>query len=381
MGGIKLKQEILELLNLKQEGSYWDFKKEWYLKEKKVDLLHDIICMANNLENKDAFIIIGIDDEGKVKGIENDINRKNTQMIVDLLKDKKFAGDIRPKVYVETIFIMGKKIDIIVIKDSYNTPYYLTERYKSVIANNIYTRVMDTNTPKDKSADIHHIEYLWKKRFRLISTPLERIKYYLEKTDEWLDSPTNWETVKKYNKYYPEFTIEYTLEDHGNAYQYYLFNQTDIRPHWNEIRIFYHQTLLSTLEGINLDGGRYLTPVPLTDGLSLGGYNRWDIVFKYFIKDTLRYTIHQFYYDSNKGDERIAHDKFKDCVLVFKSEEEKEVFKQYVLNVWHRKEEYSKDIRTPHFPDIRGYKMEEFEKQYKDVQILKRMFDEFRELY
>lgn len=24
------KEEILELISLKQEGSYWDFKKEWY---------------------------------------------------------------------------------------------------------------------------------------------------------------------------------------------------------------------------------------------------------------------------------------------------------------------------------------------------------------
>ena len=38
------------------------------------------------------------------------------------------------------------------------------ERYKNIMANNIYTRVMDTNTAKDKSADIHHVEYLWKKR-------------------------------------------------------------------------------------------------------------------------------------------------------------------------------------------------------------------------
>ncbi|WMM26119.1 hypothetical protein RBU61_05445 [Tissierella sp. MB52-C2] len=47
----------------------------------------------------------------------------------------------------------------------------------------------------------------------------------------------------------------------GDAYQYYLFNQTDIRPHWREIRIFYHQTLLSKLEGISLDGGRYFTSI------------------------------------------------------------------------------------------------------------------------
>ena len=57
------KEEILELISLKQEGAYWDFKKEWYEDGKQSDLLHDIICMANNLENRDAYIIIGIDEE------------------------------------------------------------------------------------------------------------------------------------------------------------------------------------------------------------------------------------------------------------------------------------------------------------------------------
>lgn len=55
--------KIQQLISLKQEGQYWDFKKEWYPKDKKMNLLHDIICMANNLANQDAYIIIGIDEE------------------------------------------------------------------------------------------------------------------------------------------------------------------------------------------------------------------------------------------------------------------------------------------------------------------------------
>ena len=56
-----LRYEIDELISLGQEGGYWDFKKQWY--ENKTALLHDIICMANNLENRDAYIIIGVDEE------------------------------------------------------------------------------------------------------------------------------------------------------------------------------------------------------------------------------------------------------------------------------------------------------------------------------
>ncbi|WZL75052.1 ATP-binding protein [Clostridiaceae bacterium 35-E11] len=375
--------EILNIIDLKQEGSYWDFKSEWYSKGKKADLLHDIMCMSNNLENRDAYIIIGVDEENdhKIKDVKDDENRKNTQMIVDFLKDKKFAGGIRPTVYVEPIIVEDGCIDVIVMKNSNNTPYYLNERYQSIEANNIYTRVMDTNTPKEKSADIHHVEYLWKKRFGIISTPLERIKHYLCKPVEWLDAPTNWETAKKYHMFFPEFTIEYTLEDDGDAYQYYLFNQTDIRPHWREIRIFYHQTLLSTLEGVSLDGGRYFTPTPLTDGVSFGRFHNWDIVFKYFIKDTLPYVIHQFYYVPDGDEETTSHNRFEECVLIFESENEKELFKNYVIKNWANKENFSINIWLPHFPEIDGYIMEEFKKQYYNVQILKRMLSEFRRTF
>lgn len=374
--------KILNLIELKQEGPYWDFKRDWYSNEKKADLLHDIMCMANNLENRNAYIIIGVDEENDymVKDIRDDENRRNTQMIVDFLKDKKFAGGIRPTVYIETIEVDDGHVDVIVIKNSIKTPYYLSERYHKVEANNIYTRVMDTNTPKNTSADIHHVEYLWKKRFGIILTPMERIINYLSKPYEWLESPTNWATVKKYHKFFPEFTIEYTLEDNGTAYQYYLFNQTDIEPHWREIRIFYHQTLLSTLEGVSLDGGRYFTPTPLTDGISFSSYHNWDISFKYYIKDTLTYIVHEFYYEPDGDEETTSHDRFEECILIFKSENEKESFKKYVLNIWHKKEGVSMNIWLPHFPEIDGYIMEELKKQYYNVQLLKNMLVEFRRI-
>ena len=80
MLNMNLRKEILELISLKQEGGYWDFKREWYHQDKKDDLLHDIICMANNQENRDAYIIIGVDEENNysVRDVSNDENRKNT---------------------------------------------------------------------------------------------------------------------------------------------------------------------------------------------------------------------------------------------------------------------------------------------------------------
>lgn len=371
---------IRELISLKQEGPYWDFKREWYSQDKKVDLLHDIICMANNLENRDAYIVIGVDEERdySLMNVKLDVNRKNTQKIVDFLRDKKFAGGVRPVVYVQEVELSGTGIDVIVIKNSYETPFYLIENFQGVMANNIYTRIMDSNTPKNKSADIFHIEYLWKKRFRLITTPLERMKYYLRLKEDWENSPTNWETDKKYNKYYPEFTIEYTLDDDGNGYQYYLFNQTDSTPHWRKIRLYYHQTMLEELEGVSLDGGRYFTPTPLTDGISLTEYHHWDIVYKYYTIDTLQYVVHEFYYEPDGDETTHAHRCFVECVLIFKSEEEREKFNGYVVEHWHEKDNFSDGIHIPYMPSVEGYIMDEFEKEYRNVQILKRMLEQFR---
>ena len=56
MNSENLKLEILDLISSRQEGSYWDFKQEHH--ENTANLLHDIICMANNpLCNQDGYII------------------------------------------------------------------------------------------------------------------------------------------------------------------------------------------------------------------------------------------------------------------------------------------------------------------------------------
>lgn len=172
--------KIFELINLKQEGEYWDFKRQWH--ENKADLLHDIICMANNLSDNDGYIIIGIDEENdySIRDVKLDSNQRNTQKIVDFLKDKKFAGDRRPTVYVQSIECSEQFIDIIVVQNNMYTPYYLTEKYQDVKSFHIYTRIMDTNTPKNTNADLDKVEYLWKKRFGINKSALERVTIYLK---------------------------------------------------------------------------------------------------------------------------------------------------------------------------------------------------------
>ena len=370
---------IEKLISLKQEGSYWDFKREWYSQDKKADLLHDIICMANNLSNRDSYIIIGVDEENdySFSSVMDDPNRRNTQQLVDFLRDKHFAGGVRPVVHVENISIGENEIDVIVVHNSDATPFYLTEKYQSVMSNNIYTRVMDSNTPKNKSADLSHIELLWKKRFGLLASPLERMMIFLKNPGLWDCSPSCFEE-KLYYRFSPEFTIETVMDDSKNGYQYYLFNQTDIHPRWYDINLYYHQTMLASLEGVSLDGGRYFTPSPRTDGISLTQYHNWDVAFKYYIKNSIEYIVHEFYYHPDGDDETIAHNRFMKCILVFECDSEKENFKEYLKLNWDKKEYYIDNIWLPYFEEVDGYNMDAIKEEYLNSQILQKMLVVFR---
>ncbi len=374
------KEEILGLISLKQEGAYWDFKKEWYEEGKQPDLLHDIICMSNNLENRDAYIIIGIDEENDycVNDMTNAENRKSTQMLVDFVRNKKFAGGIRPRVMVETMQLETGTIDIIVIKNGYSTPYVLEESYRGVNANNIYTRVMDSNTPKNKTAEISHIEYLWKKRFRLLMAPLEQVFYFLLKREEWEDVPDDSSVTRMYYKYSPEYVIEYDGCDDRDGYVYYLFSQTDSRPHWYNIYVKYHQTILFSTIGVGLDGGRYFTNVPCTDFLFDDWHHEGNISFKCYVKGTKEMILHDFFCDYDSHDAMRARDRFEECILIFVSDTEKENFKDYATSKWSKRQDYLEDVRLPHMELPSGYREDAFKEEYENAIVLKKMLDEYR---
>ncbi len=379
-----VKQEvILELINLRQEGGYWDFKKEWYKSDNKgkQDLLHDIICMSNNLDSRDAFIIIGVneDDNYNLRDVSEDNERKNTQNIVDFLKDKKFAGGLRPTVYVKSYQISGKTIDVIVILNDNNTPYYLTDNFQGIRANYIYTRIQDTNTPIDRSADIDKVEFLWRKRLGLTQTVLERFEIYLEDYENWNDGPYG--EMQKYYKYFPEFTIEYmSAKDGRDGYEYYLFSQTDSSPHWYDIQFKYHQTLLKELLGVALDGGRYFTPCPEIAGITLDktkNYN-WDFSYRYFTKGTFKYKLNEFFYLQESFSEEYSRMDFFEVVLLFETENERMEFEKFVRRNWDKRDMYLNNVYMPHIPNLPNYKEGAFIEEYENALVLNKMLSEFR---
>lgn len=373
--GLSLNEEVTNLICLRQEGSFWDFKKQWYTN--KSDMLHDIICMSNNLSNRTAYIIIGIDEQQdySIVDVSCDPNRKNTQKLVDFLKDKKFAGGIRPVVHVESLHNSNGVIDTIVIENSSNTPFYLTAQYEGVRASSIYTRVMDTNTPIDKSADINHVEQLWRKRFHLDDTPIEKFRYYLRSPDDWNTIQDN--NMGYFYKYSPEYTITCEKDESAVGYEYYIFGQVNTNPSWWLITLRYHQTAIEQFHGIALDGGRSFVVAPCraydllnTDVSSFG----------FYIQNDLRCRLLEFYHRKEIFEE-YSYRSYMRAIVVFRSEHEYKSFLNYVqthMGEYHEIYKWRGNTGLPHFPNLSGYDMEHFKKDYKDALVMRDMLNEFR---
>ena len=144
-----INRTIVSYVNSKQEASHYDFKQEWHSAGKEADLLHDILCLANNTDNSDAFLIVGVSDSNEVLGVKE---WKKSNELFDFLRNKPFAGDKIPDIHLHKLYYKYHKIDVVEIKSSKDVPFFLAEKHRDV-GIQIYTRVGDTNTPKNETAN------------------------------------------------------------------------------------------------------------------------------------------------------------------------------------------------------------------------------------
>ena len=334
---------VHEKISYKQEGSNWDFKKQWYEKNDKSNLLHDILCMVNLVEHVDGYIIIGVDEENdySISGVEKDANRKDTNEIVTFLRDKPFAGGHRPVVTVEKLQMENHEIDVIIVHQSNETPYYIDDHAKNCGAIrpfHIYTRVQDTNTPIDKSADPGTVEKLWRKRFGLDQTMLERAFLYLQTPDDWDHIESGY-----FYKYAPEYTIIKESND-SNSFDFYHLGMCDPTPSWYNIEIRYHQTCVYSITGIGMDGGRYTTVAP--DFHLLSSDKECLKGFAFYVKGTQRYILYEFFNEkATSKNDRLAFDRYSRIVPILESPEDKEEFWDFLRERFYdSRKKYNKDM-------------------------------------
>ena len=74
-----------------------------------------------------------------------------------------------------------------------------------------------------------------------------------------------------------------------------MFSQYDQTPSWIDINFYYHQTLLTSIVGNSLDGGRYVTPSPKVDFIQINDNESEDVSYCYFTKGSFLYKLNEFF--------------------------------------------------------------------------------------
>lgn len=268
----QLDEIIMELLHLGVEGEYWDFKEKPYFFEgqsdkdknkKKGDLLHDIICMANNLSNRDAFIIMGIQDKPvKITGAKQFSNKWTQESYQDFLQNLTWAGDMIPIVEFRTIH--NGELDVLIIKKSNRVPFYITKKCNKVRENQIYVRKGSKNTAIDSQAEIGDIEKLFEFRFGLTPYPKERVINYISDHGHWIEMKEDYETRSWYYEKFPEYTIELSRDPDNEtlASPDYAYVHMNCKSSWQILRVKYHQTTLMEYTAHYVDETRGVVVAP-----------------------------------------------------------------------------------------------------------------------
>ncbi len=256
---MELLKEIVDIFILsKKESDTWDFKLCHH--RNSLQLVKDIICLANVISEEDRYLILGVSDQFEIKGLANDENRRTQADIINILRDAKFAEDRYPDIFLQTIDEYD--IDVIIIKNRPEKPYYLKEimskEGKNLYPGTVYSRVRDTNTPTNRSAESRLIEEMWKERFGLNIHPVDRICSLLKDDSVWIHDIGN----KKYayNEQYPEFRFELKgVNEFQDEISYFFINESSFK---GNVKFLYNSTILFEMTYVYLDEMRQILPFP-----------------------------------------------------------------------------------------------------------------------
>ena len=319
---------IQDLIATGKEGDHWDFKREPHAKAG--DLIKDIICLANSPRHDgDRYIIYGVDDTGSVVGLQPTAHRTQAD-IVNTLSNAGFAGGVYPDIYLQEVELQGQRLEVVVIKDHPEKPYYLQKKYHNdgvrLNPGTVYSRVRDSNTSSDQVASSHDIERMWRQRFGLNLTPFQRVQNHLQHWDEW----TKTADYIWYHSQFPEFTISPTEEETqpvctgDNWVRAALNPSAFVRP----LRICFHQTILAEVVCILYDEMHAITPAPKPTHFD----NAKGLRFYSLSADTLEFLFLQFL--TRTKEEQLLQDGLSGGrnpnapVILFRSGEERQSFKE-----------------------------------------------------
>ena len=294
---------ITELVEMKTEGTHWDFKLQHHANN--AELIHDILCLANAEHEGLRYLIFGVEDKTyTLHSIDGSTGRKSQADIAGLFRDNahKFFQSRTPTFYLSELRLAGKLLDALVIEDRPYKPHYLVEDYRSgskvVRAGHIYTRHNDTNTPMNEFAPPHEIERMWRERFGLDQPPLERAKIYLADPKAWIPVSDGgfFGTPYDYHCNFPEFTLR-TADAEEILARNEEWTRGEIRRDNNHAwyyELYYHQTLLARVRGVTFDDGKKWLVAP--DWVPRGAGR-----FYFYRQDSVEYALQRFLIQSRSG--------------------------------------------------------------------------------
>lgn len=260
----------LKLLE-ENESEYLDFKSEWYKENK--ELIFDILCMANSDASSDRYLIIGVKTNEKTHkktfyNITRDINRKSHENITQLLLDNSINR--LPLIRVEQIKHSRKTLDIIIISNTSNKPYFLLQdlsytkcnKNRVIRAGVVYTRNGGVNTPINSTASEYQIAKMWEERFGLTLPPINRLKKYVYDTENWEYYDDEYGNSIAFYKPFPEFTAyvaqaETTCPRNKEGWLNTIGESYDCK-----IIFKYHTTIIKTLIAAHVDNFKYIAVTP-----------------------------------------------------------------------------------------------------------------------
>ncbi len=197
-------------------------------------------------------------------------------------------------------------MDVLVIEDESKKPYHLVKKIKQVRAHHIYTRVCDTNTPVNRVAQPHEIERMWRQRFGLDMSALERAKRCLAEPTSWtLDEEDGF--ICGHHDVFPEFTLKATSAEENDLACGQEWTRGEIRTDnnhagWYELR--FQQTRLRRIHYVSFDNRKKNMVAPDWKAVGRGR-------FYFYEADSIRYAVQRFWTaqygrDDSKG-LRIIH--------------------------------------------------------------------------
>lgn len=217
-----------------------------------------------------------------------------------------------------------------IIENSRYTPFRLSQdfKYKSkksndkdkertVKANNVYTRIQDTNTPINETADPDKEEKLWRKRFHIDEPAYNRAMYYLENPEDWekaeRDSSDSYIATDElrypglklhrpawddsyYYRYAPEYSIEFTSYCSGTNNRHFLcLLFPDPTGTLRDVVVKASNQTVYKYFYLDLDGAKARLIYPRSDVIDFNG-NPFDRAFtmSYVVKGSFECIVNEF---------------------------------------------------------------------------------------